>query len=66
MRELYGDRVARGLRRVFTLERWGTPLVSAIHAAIVWSAGFGREIEWAGVRYALLGPRATRVLSRTP
>lgn len=61
---LFGRTTSRGLRRVRLLDRWGTPLVSAVHAVIVMSALAGRTVTWAGIRYAIDGPRRTRVLSR--
>jgi hypothetical protein len=63
-RLLFGAEVAATLGRVWRLERWGTLIVSAVHAVIVWSALVGREVTWAGVRYVMAGARETRVVSR--
>jgi hypothetical protein len=32
---------------------WLQPFISLVHGAIVWSAGFGRQVSWRGISYRL-------------
>jgi len=50
------ETVAR-LRPALRLERWGTPLVMAVHLGVMLSACAGRTVRWRGLAYRLRGPQ---------
>lgn len=59
MRASLRQRVPRELwdtgmsRRMALLDRFGTPAVLALHAAVIWSTLLGRSMTWAGRRYSI-------------
>ena len=64
---LPADAVER-LRGVWPLEKFGTPLVMAVHGAIAVSALYAGRFTWGGITYRIGGRRGrgTRVLQRHP
>jgi len=64
VRQLWGGEGLARLRWPLLLDMLATPLWLALHAAVVWSAMFGREIDWAGLRYRIDAPDRVRILSR--
>ncbi len=64
VRLLWGDAGLVELRLPLLLDRIATPICLGLHALIIASAGIGREIRWAGVRYRVDSPQDVVVLAR--
>lgn len=63
-RTLFDECTYRRLAGAARLDRWATPLVMAVHLAVILSSAVGRTIRWAGVTYRLRGRQRVEILSR--
>jgi cellulose synthase/poly-beta-1,6-N-acetylglucosamine synthase-like glycosyltransferase len=52
-----------GLRAAARADRWGTLVWSWLLLICILSSAFGNTITWRGIRYRILGPTETRILS---
>jgi len=64
VREAFDEPTVERLRPALALDRWATPLATAVHWLIIVSSAWGRTITWAGVRYRMRGRREVEIVSR--
>jgi ceramide glucosyltransferase len=55
---------ARSIEPVCRLIVWAWPVITLIHLAGLGLSSVGRTLKWRGIRYRLVGPQQTTILSR--
>ena len=62
--KLFGPEAHPQLAPVFTLERFATPVVMALHAVLVLAGATSNTIRWAGYHYKMRGRQSTNITQR--
>jgi ceramide glucosyltransferase len=63
-RQVLPKEIAEAAAPVLRFGWWAWPLVHIVHTAVFLGSLWGREFEWAGIRYRICRPNKVAVLSR--